>query len=137
MLLETVLPGMIAGILGGLCLLAAVLTSYAKFDVGTANMVFLGVMAGVVAGAWLWLKYFPDSPMAMKFVSHRQIGDIGAEQPELLDQVGVAHTTLRPCGTAVIGGKRVDVISEGALVDRGQRIKVVAVEGLRVVVRPV
>ena len=49
----------------------------------------------------------------------------------------MTHTTLRPCGTAVIGGKRVDVISEGSLIDRGQKVKVVAVEGIRVVVRPV
>lgn len=46
-------------------------------------------------------------------------------------------TTLRPSGTAVINGKRVDVVSEGAFIEAGQVIKVVAVEGLRVVVRAV
>jgi membrane-bound serine protease (ClpP class) len=46
-------------------------------------------------------------------------------------------TKLRPSGTAVINGKRVDVVTEGAFIEPGQSIKVVAIEGLRVVVRAV
>jgi membrane-bound ClpP family serine protease len=38
---------------------------------------------------------------------------------------------------AFINGNRTDVITEGGLIDRGASIKVVAVEGLRVVVREV
>ena len=48
----------------------------------------------------------------------------------------LAHTPLRPSGTAVINGKRIDVVTEGPFVERGSPIKVVAIEGMRVVVRP-
>jgi len=44
---------------------------------------------------------------------------------------------LRPSGTAVINGKRIDVVTEGPFVERGSPIKVVEVEGARVVVRAV
>lgn len=137
LVLETVLPGLVAGVLGALCLIAAVVTGYIKFDGATAHWIAAGVMAGVVAGAVLWLKFFPGSAMARKFVSVTTVGELGGEPLELLHQVGVAHTMLRPSGTALIAGKRVDVVSDGTLVDRGQAVKVVAVEGMRVVVRAV
>jgi membrane-bound serine protease (ClpP class) len=37
----------------------------------------------------------------------------------------------------LIGGKRVDVVTEGGMIDPGTPLKVVAVEGMRVVVRAV
>jgi membrane-bound serine protease (ClpP class) len=44
---------------------------------------------------------------------------------------------LRPSGTANINGQRVDVVTEGGLIERGTAVKVVAVEGSRIVVRAV
>jgi membrane-bound serine protease (ClpP class) len=52
----------------------------------------------------------------------------------LLGKEGLAHTTLRPAGTALIDGVRVDVVTRGELIDARTRIKVIAVEGNRVVV---
>ena len=84
LILETVLPGMVAGILGGLCLLAAVVVSYFRFGLETGNMVFAGVASAGGVGAWLWFRYFPGSVMARKFISQKRTGEIGAEQPELV-----------------------------------------------------
>jgi membrane-bound serine protease (ClpP class) len=95
------------------------------------------VVVAALVGTILYIKYFPESRMAQLFVSKRAIGDIGFENPSLVNQTGQALTKLRPSGTAIINGKRVDVVSEGGFIDAGQSIKVVAVEGLRVVVRPV
>jgi len=113
LILETVLPGAIAGVLGVCCL-----------------------VAGVVIGFVLWLRFFPESRLGRKFVSDDSVGDIRAERPELLHQTGEAFTQLRPSGTALINGRRVDVVTEGGLIERGTPIKVVAIEGMRVVVRP-
>lgn len=135
LLLETVLPGMIAGIVGFGCLVAGIILGYTEFGVRIGNFILLGVIAGLVGGFLCWVKYFPDSRAAKLLVSQRVVGEIGAEQPELLNQTGTAYTQLRPSGTALIGGRRVDVVSEGALIERGASIKVVAIEGMRVVVR--
>ena len=53
---------------------------------------------------------------------------------ELLGKLGVAATSLRPAGAAEIGGRRVDVVTDGQFVEAGVAIKVIAVEGSRVVV---
>jgi membrane-bound serine protease (ClpP class) len=81
------------------------------------------------------MRFLPDSRLARRFISHQTIGNVDAEKPELLDKTGTALTTLRPSGTALIDGRRVDVVTEGSMIERGTPIRVVAIEGLRVVVR--
>lgn len=135
LLLETVLPGAIAGILGGLCLLGGVILAYTEFGARTGNLILLTVIVGLIGGFALWIKYFPTSRMGRVFISNSVVGEIGTERADLLNQSGTALTPLRPSGTAVINGRRVDVVTEGPMIERGTAVKVVAVEGLRVVVR--
>ncbi|HEX7859255.1 MAG TPA: NfeD family protein [Verrucomicrobiae bacterium] len=135
--LETILPGLIAGALGLVSLGAAVAYAYMELGAQTGNTVLLIVLALLVVSTILWVKFFPDSAVAKVFVSQRQIGDIGAEKPELLGRTGTALTALRPAGTCDFNGKRIDVVADGVFVEKGASVKVVGVEGLRVVVRPV
>ena len=133
--LETLLPGMIAGIVGCLCLMAAVILGYRDFGYQTGSLILAGVLVGLVIGTWCWLKFFPDSRLGKEFISQGSSGELGVEKPELLNGTGVALTQLRPSGTASINGQRVDVVTEGGLIERGTAVKVVAVEGARIVVR--
>ncbi len=135
--LETVLPGLIAGVIGAICLIVGVVMAYGEFGAKTGNGVLLVVISVLLIGTMLYLKYFPSSRFARIFVSNRSIGNVGAEQPSLLNGTGVAFTVLRPSGTAVIEGRRVDVVTEGDFVEKGTSLKVVAIEGMRVVVRPI
>ena len=132
---ESVLPGLIAGIAGCCCLAVGVIEGYLKFGARAGNLILVGVLAGLAAGFWLWVKYFPESRLARMFISSQVSGGIGTERPELLERTGTALTPLRPAGTAVIDGKRVDVVTEGQMIERGTPVRVIAVEGLRVVVR--
>jgi membrane-bound serine protease (ClpP class) len=136
-LAETVLPGIIAGVLGVCCVIAGIIEGYVRFGSHTGNIILLSVFFGLIAGFCLWLRFFPDSRMAKLVVSNKVVGDIGTEQPELVNQTGTAFTNLRPAGTALINGQRVDVVTEGQMIERGASLKVVAVEGMRVVVRAV
>lgn len=134
MFLEVFLPGLIAGILGLLCLIAAVVLAYAE-GFATGNIILGVVIAGLCVGTWCWLKFFPDSRIAGIFISKQAIGDLGTDRPELVGCTGEAVTALRPSGTATLNGKRVDVVAESGFIERGTPVKVIAVEGLRVVVR--
>jgi membrane-bound serine protease (ClpP class) len=135
--LETLLPGLIAGIIGFLCLLVAVVLGYRDYGFQTGSLILGGVLLGLLAGAWCWLKFFPESRLARNFISQRAVGELGVDKPELLHQTGAALTQLRPSGTAQINGQRVDVVTEGGLIERGAKVKVVAVEGSRIVVRAI
>ena len=135
--LETMLPGVVAGIIGFICLIAAVGLGYRDFGYQTGTLILGMVLVGLLIGTWAWLKFFPESRMARKFISNGAVGDLGVDKPDLLNGTGEALTQLRPSGTARINGQRVDVVTEGGLIERGAKLKVVAVEGPRIVVRAV
>jgi len=135
--LETLLPGLIAGIIGVICLMAAVFLGYRDFGLQTGNIILAIVLVGFVSSVFIWLKFFPESRLARKFVSRGSVGELGVDKPGLLNGTGVALTQLRPSGVADINGQRVDVVTEGGLIERGVEVKVVAVEGSRIVVREV
>ena len=52
----------------------------------------------------------------------------------LVGQSGVVVSPLRPTGAADIAGRRVDVVTDGDFVVAGSKVRVVSVEGSRVVV---
>ena len=135
MLLETILPGLIAGILGLICLIGGVIQAYVVFGAEIGNYVLAGVILALLFGGFLWVKYLPTSRAGRVFASKSIGGNINAERPELLHQSGTTVTTLRPCGTALISGRRVDVVTEGSFIEPQTAVRVVAIEGMRVVVR--
>jgi membrane-bound serine protease (ClpP class) len=135
LLLETVLPGLVAGLAGLVCLGTAIVLGYTRFNLPTGHYILFSTIAGLVIGFGIWVNVFPESSAAKVFVSKRQIGNVGAEQPELLHATGSSLTPLRPSGTAMINGKRVDVVADGDFIQKGEPVKVVAIEGMRVVVR--
>ncbi|MEK6608050.1 MAG: NfeD family protein, partial [Myxococcota bacterium] len=57
------------------------------------------------------------------------------EADPLLAQDGVAATDLRPGGMVLVGGQRLDAVSDGPFIEKGTAIKVLRVEGGHVVVR--
>ena len=135
LILETVLPGMIAGAIGLLCVIAAVIQSYVAFGPQTGTAVLFATLVILMGGTMLWMRIFPQTRMGQIFTSRSTVGDIKTERPELVNQTGSALTPLRPSGTALINGRRVDVVTEGGMIERNTPIKVVAVEGMRVIVR--
>lgn len=58
-----------------------------------------------------------------------------ADLSHLLGQEGKALTVLRPAGTARFGQDKVDVVTEGEFVPAGTQVKVIRVDGARVIVR--
>jgi membrane-bound serine protease (ClpP class) len=84
-------------------------------------------MSGLVLSSTLASNVTPEGPGS--FVS--------ADETRFAGQVGVAESDLRPVGVARFGDARVDVISEGGYVRAGTRLRVLEVEGARIVVRAI
>jgi membrane-bound serine protease (ClpP class) len=142
-----VIPGFgVAGILGILALLAALALSMLGpgdtplYIMGVAARVAFALVFAIVASLVL-LRYLPRLPFGRQFILHTGLGAAQgyASAPEddrrWLGKRGRAASSLRPAGIAEIDGRRVDVVSEGELVDAGELIEVVRVDGNRIVVR--
>ncbi|MEX0780813.1 MAG: NfeD family protein [Balneolales bacterium] len=53
---------------------------------------------------------------------------------DLIGLEGVALSTLRPAGTALVDSRRIDVVSDGDFIEKGEKVKVVTSVGSRVMV---
>ena len=54
---------------------------------------------------------------------------------DLINKEGLAVTQLRPAGIALIDGNRVDVVTDGEFIDVNAPVKVVDIEGRRIIVK--
>lgn len=130
------------GILSILAAVALISSVFLAFQKGQFfGFVFLAIAAlGAPAAAYFGLKLLPNTPMGkwlLLSAPNRETVTKAAEQPglhEFLDKTGVALSALRPAGFARIDGQRVDVVTRGELLDKNCPVKVVEVEGNRVVV---
>ncbi len=142
-----VIPGFgIAGVAGIVALLAGVTMSLlgdgASMDaVGNAlSRVAISLFIAIALGLVL-MRTMTQSPFARRLVLETDMdADDGWESTpdadhHLMGVVGKTITQLRPSGIANLGGARVDVVSDGELIDPGTDIIVTRVDGNRVVVR--
>ena len=57
------------------------------------------------------------------------------DKSKYLGAVGLCVTDLRPAGTITVDGEPLDVVTEGSFVKAGVQVKVINVDGSRVLVR--
>ena len=133
----------IAALLGGL-LMAQVGSLPSRGDFVQAGSVLLAAMALVTMTAWSLLRSIPGSwrlrrsGVILGQSTDRNEGYTSAEvRSELVGEVGVAITDLRPAGVGLFGDERVDVVSESEWIEEGTPICVLSAEGYRHIVRAV
>lgn len=135
MLLPTV--GLLAGVGVAAMLYSVVLALggdinalYAMLIAFTAAIVIFALIVKRLPASKLW------SLVVLKDQSQANRGYVSSSPKDnLLGKTGEVLSELRPAGSALIDGVPVDVVSEGVFVPKGTAVRVVAVEGSRVVVR--
>ncbi len=138
LLAEIVIPGGVIGLIGVLCIATSIILGFIEsVELGVTLLVTAFVLG--IAGLWAWIKFFPDSKLGKEIFLDKNAKDWqGYEEKNktLLDKEGVAHTQLRPSGVALIDAGRFDVVTQGELIDKGTAIRVIRIEGNRIVVAP-
>lgn len=138
--LEVFVPGGVVGAIGILLLLWAAFV--ALNAVGGALGIVLAIFALLVGCAMLFLvvKAFPNSFVGRNLSLATNMKESHAADQGLASLVGaegIASTVLRPSGFAELKGQRVDVVTRGENVEQGLRVRVIEVEGSRVVVQKI
>lgn len=138
-IVEILLPtvGLLAG-LGVAAMLYSIVLALGG-DIGALAALGIALVIAVVLFL-LIVSRLPSSRLWNKIIlqksSRTEEGYVSAaERTELVGKTGEVLTELRPSGTARIDGRPVDVISEGAFIQKGKSIVVLSVNGSRVVVR--
>lgn len=136
---ELFVPGGIMGILGFASVIGSLYIASGNFLQMTISLLIAFAVSVLVS--ILLVKVFGKrmnifKRLILRDSTNTESGYVSSKtRNELINVEGVALTTLRPAGTAIIGDERLDVVTEGSYINKGQKVKVVKVEGSRIVVR--
>ncbi|MFH0838942.1 MAG: NfeD family protein [Candidatus Omnitrophota bacterium] len=134
-----IIPGFgIVGISGLASLGVASYIAYSKLSplmglvisIGSLCIIFLSLKLFSKTAIWKKLRLDKTESTHNGFSHAENLG-------YLINKEGVAITSLRPSGSAKIDGKRYDVITEGTFVSEHARIRVLRVEGSKVIVKEI
>lgn len=136
-----VIPGFgVAGVMGIVSMLAGMFLSFGvdKIEEGVTVLFFASIVS--VVAIVVLARFLPKS----SFIHALSLGTTQNESykvsetyESLLGKEAIVLGTLRPAGVIILDGQRYDAVSEGAYIDKDTVVKVIKVEGNRIVVRVV
>ncbi|MBQ1251723.1 MAG: hypothetical protein IIY02_02280 [Firmicutes bacterium] len=130
-----------SGILGIFAIFGAMILLSSSVTAG-----LISVLVTIVAMTILLVvsfKYMKKKNLIQRFIlSDRTDTESGYTSPNIDNEIyigreGYTLTPLRPAGSVKIDEERVDVVSEGDFVDVGVKVKVIGVDGTRIIVRTI
>ena len=126
---ETMMPGIVLGLVGSVALTTSVVLGFRHhWAVGTGQVLLVVVVVPI---------FFFAGIRRLRLKSTIDSGAFAEDYSRWLGREGEALTDLRPAGMILFEGRKVDVVTAGELIGKGKRVKVVKVEGNRIVVREV
>ncbi|WP_199689937.1 MULTISPECIES: nodulation protein NfeD [Clostridia] len=138
---EFFVPGGILGLLGAGAIIGSLFMS--GYDIGHMSMsIGIAFLLSFIVSIILFRRMGMDKGIfrhiILKDQTTTELGYVSSvNRLELIGLEGITVTPLRPAGTAVFDQERLDVISEGRFIDENEKVKIVKVEGVRIVVRQI
>lgn len=140
MVMETFLPGMVAGILGAVCVLSGVgmvmfSADFSHWPGWARGLAAVGIL--LIAGAvqLVWLRWFAVRFWQRTFTLQATVPPPPPPRQPAIGSQGLAVTELRPLGRAEIAGERFEVRSEDGFVPAGTNVIVSGSEPGNLLVR--
>jgi len=130
----------ILALLGGLTLSLVGAGATSDMLISAVSRIVMALLVALLAGLLL-LRFFPRLPFANRLVLDADLGSgpSHGSAPESdqrwLGKHGRAASVLRPAGIADFEHERVDVVADGVMIEAGEDIEVIRVDGNRIVVR--
>lgn len=140
-ILEFFVTGGVLGLLGVGSIIGSLFLS--GYDIGHMSLsIAIAFVSAIVVAVILYRSIGLEKGIFRHIVlrdrTSTELGYVSSvSRMELMGLEGVAVTPLRPSGTVLLDGERIDVVTEGGFIDEKKRVKVVKVEGMRIVVREI
>ncbi|WP_328219843.1 NfeD family protein [Ureibacillus terrenus] len=138
---ELIVPGGVLGVIGGALMVISLLFA-GKSVVHMAYSIIIALAIAII-GMVILVKFFGKnlhlfSKLVLKDATTSEEGYVSnVNRIDLIGKEGITLTPLRPSGTVLINDERIDVVSEGNYIDADKKVRVIEVEGSRIVVREI
>ena len=133
------IPGFgITGVLGIIAILASVFMSFGIHNIAIAVFViFISLIIDIILIVLIARFMVKSKEFKNKITLSSDTAGYhsSVSYDHLLNREGIADTFFRPAGYIMIDNKRYDAVSEGEFIDKGSSLKVILVEGNRIVVK--
>jgi membrane-bound serine protease (ClpP class) len=132
-------------------IIASIVVVFRRFGGQTGALYLAAVAVLIPVLIALYFKYFPHSPLARWLMIRKAPGDgqdggrgaqSGGGPPAepgpyegLAGREGRTLTALHPVGLVLIGDRKYSAVSGGGFIERDRQVKVLKVEGSRILVR--
>ncbi len=140
-----VIPGFgIVGLLGITCIVISFFAAFGFDNFAMASrtiaysllgalmvIIFLTVYVLPKSSLFKWMRLDTAQHHEEGYMAHKEVS------AELVHQFGIAYTTLRPVGTALINGRRYEVTTRGDYIEKGEEIEVMEATPMKITVKKV
>uniref|UniRef100_UPI00406C45B4 NfeD family protein n=1 Tax=Psychrobacillus sp. FSL H8-0483 TaxID=2921389 RepID=UPI00406C45B4 len=136
---EFFLPFGISGILGVIAIIFSIIL--AGGDLVQMSIAVLIALTVAILGMVIMMKFFRKGLKALNKViltdaTTTEQGYVSNQNRlDLVGKLAETMTPLRPAGTIRIGNERIDAVSDGSFIGKDKLVKIIKVEGSRIVVR--
>lgn len=139
-LIEFFVIGTLLGLIGIIVFVASILTV-------SGNAVLYSIFLAVILIMVIieWVIFVKHKKRKIPFLNRLILNDATDKESgytsfddrsHLVGEIAVTHTVLRPSGTIRLGDERIDAVAEGSYIPSDVKVKIIFVEGTRIVVRP-
>lgn len=136
-----VIPGFgITGILGIVGIAAGIFMSFGISNISQATFViFISLIADIILIIILARFIFKSGIFQNKIALDTDTAGYhsSVSYDDLLGLEGITDTFFRPSGNIIINDKKYDAITEGEFINKGAKIKVILVEGNKIVIKEI
>ena len=140
-----VIPGFgIVGFLGISCVIISFFAAFGFKNFAVASHTVAYSLLGAIVSIILLTVYVLPKSSIFKWIrldtvqkhddgysSHKDVS------LDLINQTGIAHTTLRPVGTVMINEKIYEATTQGAFIEKGEAVEVIEATPMKIVVKKV
>lgn len=141
LVIEMLTPGIGAFGIAGLGALIAVVVMQFGWGSPTVAIYIIAIVLVLITLILIWfIRSFQRGRLSKSFLVLSDSIDSNSaavkdtEKTELLGLEGLTITMLRPSGIAEFSGKRLDVMTSGAFIEAGKRVRITSTEGLHILV---
>ena len=139
-LIEFFVIGTLLGLIGIIVFVVSILTV-------SGNAVLYSIFLAVILIMVIieWVIFVKHKKRKIPFLNRLILNDATDKESgytsfddrsHLVGEIAVTHAVLRPSGTIRLGDERIDAVAEGSYIPSDVKVKIIFVEGTRIVVRP-